>query len=284
MDQAQLFDPEHYLSLVGALPDQEIDLAQAALALALLDRPGISPGPYFHHLKRLVAEVGERHLHLLEGGAVDDVMTQLAALKHILYDSHGYTGDVRHYDDLQNASLICTIDRSLGLPVVLCILYIHVARAQGWHMDGLNIPGHFVCRIEKAGQRALFDPFDSCRLLEAPDLRFLVKKALGPQAELSASYYESAENREILLRLQNNIKSRQVELEDYDAALKTVERMRLFAPEEYRLFLDAGVLYARTGQPVAAIGMLERYVAQTPDPVERREAELFLRQLVDALN
>lgn len=284
MDQGRLFDPEHYLDAAGELPDDEIDLARTALALAILERPGISPGPYFHHLKRLAREVAERHALLLEGGAADDVMTQLAALKHVLSDSHGYTGNVRDGRDPQNADLIRTIDRSLGSPVSLSILYIHAARAQGWNIVGLNIPGHFVCRLEKGGQRVIFDPFEACRVLEAPDIRLFVKRALGPQAELLAAYYEPAGNREILLRFQNNVKNLQVEMEDYEAALKTVMAMRRFAPHDYRLLLDAGVLYARTGQPAAAIEALGRYVKEAPDPADRRDAELLLRQLNETLN
>lgn len=284
MEQAGFFDPGAYLDAAGGAPDEEIDLAKTALALAILERPGISPGPYFHHLERLGREVAERYTLLLEGGAVDDAMTQLAALKHILSDAHGYTGDVRDRSDPQNADMIRTIDRAMGSPVALSILYIHAARAQGWSIAGLNVPGHFVCRLEKQGQRVIFDPFDACRVLGAADMRLFVKKALGPQAELLAAYSEPSGNREILLRLQNNIKSLQIEMEDYEAALKTVSVMRRFAPQDYRLLLDAGILYARTGQPAAAIEALGRYVKEAPDPADRRDAELLLRQLNETLN
>ncbi|MCD8520150.1 MAG: transglutaminase-like domain-containing protein, partial [Alphaproteobacteria bacterium] len=192
--------------------------------------------------------------------------------------------DQERYDDLQNADLVRVIDRSKGLPIALAILYIHAGKAQGWDVCGLNMPGHFICRIEQGGQRVIFDPFYECRILGAADLRFLIKKNLGPQAELSADYYQPCNNREILMRLQNNIKFRLIEGEDYQGALDIVRIMKLVAPSDYRLFLDEGVLYAKLEQPKASIAALETYIDKAPDPRDRYDAELLLRQMQDSLN
>ncbi len=278
------FNPLDYLKSLADLADGDIDLGLAALALADEAQSGINIERYQNHLKRLSNEVAERYQKLLDEGAQDDAETQLAALKHILCDSHGYIGDHETYDDLQNASLIRVIERARGLPITLCILYIHAGRAQGWDVAGLNIPGHFVCRIGKDGRRVIFDPFENCKILGAPDLRALIKKAHGPQAELSSEYYEPAGNRDILIRLQNNIKFRQIEIEDYAGALKTVEAMRLIDPKEFRLLLDAGVLYAKTDQTRAAIETLETYIGRAPHNRDRQEAELLLLDLKASLN
>src|SRR5690606_10569173 len=118
--------------------------------------------------------------------------------------------------------LVRVIDRRKGLPIAISILYIHAGRAQGWNVVGLSFPGHVVIRLEEEGHRLIADPFNGGKVLQAPDLRSLVKNALGDKAELSADYYNPATNREMLIRLQNNIKLRQVESEDYEEALKTV--------------------------------------------------------------
>lgn len=276
-------DPKDYLAALAHLPDQEIDIAPAALCIAAVsgqyrDR---NLERYFYHLKALVDEVAGRHVELLSAGAEDDVETQLAALKHILADKYGYAGDKQHYDDLRNADLIAVIERAKGLPIALSILYIHAARAQGWAIDGLDLPGHFIIRLEKDGRRILVDPADSGSIIEAPDLRALVKDALGAQAELSAGYFASVESRAILISLQNNVKLRQIEASDYQAALATVEIMRQIAPNEFRLLLDAGVLYSKTRQKGEAIAALEGYISRAPNPKDRHDASLLLQQLRD---
>jgi len=284
VNKAAAFDPEQYLEQLGTLDDQDIDLAFAALALSTHAHPGISIDRYVNHLQKLSVEVSERFSDLVKGGANESVETQLAALKHILSDQYEYIGDRESYDDLQNASLIRVIDRAKGLPITLCILYIHAARAQGWDIAGLNIPGHFLCRLEKDGQRLMFDPFERCEVVEAQNLRSIVKRALGEGAELSSEYYEAASYRDILMRLQNNIKFRQIEVEDYEGGLETVKLMQQVDPNEYRLLLDAGVLYARTDQPQLAIDSLVGYIEKAPNSRDRMEAELLLQQLNDQLN
>lgn len=262
----------------------EPDLAQEALRLAAAQQPGISLERYQNHLRKIAQEVGERHMELCNAGAYDNAETRLAALKHILSDKHGYTGDREDYNNIQNASLIRTIDRGKGMPITLSILYIATGRAQGWDVDGINFPGHFVCRIEHDGQRVIFDPFENCKILQAADLRVLLKQVLGEQAELSIDYFKAATNRQILIRLQNNIKSRQIEMEDYEGALRTVEDMRRIDPQEYRLLLDAGVLYARAHKPDDAIAALEEYIKLAPDARDRRDAELLLRQIRETVS
>lgn len=262
------------LKSYGRLPDEDIDLASVALTLAACDHPGISYNRYHTHLDKLAESVAA-----LCKEENDTLAARLAALKTVLVKENDYTGDSDTYDDLQNADLMRVIDRRRGMPISLSILYIHVARSLGWEAHGLNIPGHFVVRLDQDGDRLIFDPFNDCTVLEAADLRRLVKKSLGPQAELSAEYYVPASNRAILMRLQNNIKTRLIEMEDYEAALRIVEAMRLLDPNEYRLLLDAGVLYARTDQIGEAIEILETYIAKAPNEEDRHEAALLLRQL-----
>lgn len=277
------FQPGAYLSELAEVEDGEIDLARAALALAAMNHPGLSLERYENHLDKICAEVRSRFEDLIKAGAEDSAETRLAALKHIIADKHGYAGALEEDGNLQNSSLIRAIDRGKGLPIVLSILYMHAARAMGWEIGGLNLPGHFLCRLEKDGVRLIFDAANSCKIMHAPDLRALVKKNLGEKAELLAQYFLPISNREILIRLQNTVKSRQIEMEDYEGALRTVESMRQVDPGEYRLLLDAGVLYARTNQLEAAIAALEDYIKKAPNDRDRHDAALFLQQIKDQL-
>ena len=281
-------DPQEVVDSLAHLNDNEIDIGLAALALGALDQPGISLQRYVHHLDTLAEEVGARHLALLRAGAVDSLETRLAALKHIISDQHAYIGDVHDDRDFENMNLIRVIERGKGISITLGLLYMYAARAQEWEIVGLNMPGHFVCRLDKDGLRLIFDPFQDCKILEAADLRLMVKQALGDHAELSSSYFEAASNRGILIRLLNKIKYRKIQDEDYKGALSVVERMRGIDPEEFRLLLDAGVLYARVEHTRAAIDALEDYIRKVPKSRawdgDRHDAELLLLQLKGKLN
>ena len=88
----------------------------------------------------------------------------------IVARSYGYRGDTESYDDLQNADLVRVIERRKGLPVALSILYLALARQQGWAAEGLAFPAHFLIRvgideeIEQSAQMPIPEIFAACSI------------------------------------------------------------------------------------------------------------------------
>lgn len=182
------------------------------------------------------------------------------------------------YDDLQNADMIRVIDRRKGMPIALSILYS--CRTLEWVECGrVEFSGAFFVQGRTWRRAPDLDPFDQCAVMEAPDLRNLIKKIRGANAELSADYYAPCSNRDTLIRLQNNVKLRLIDAEEYAPALECVEMMRCLDPHEYRLLFDAGVLYAKTGQGAKAVSVLEEYIRRAPNARDRRDAEAIIRQI-----
>ncbi|ACJ00404.1 MULTISPECIES: SirB1 family protein [Rhodospirillales] len=242
------------LRAVGRLPDDRIDLAETALALAALDRPEAGFEPYHQHLAELAAEVADM------SGRPLTLAQRVEVLRHVLADRHGYHGDTETYEDMQNANLMRVIDRRRGLPVALGILYIHAARAQGWEIVGLNFPGHFLMRLDHDGERVILDPFNQGEPKEPRALRELLKQTAGLDAELTPEHYATVSNREVLLRLQNNLKLRHLRNDRADKAAEVVENMLLFAPDHPGLWREAGLLNAHSGNLSAAIRAFETFM------------------------
>lgn len=268
-----------WLRLAGTQDDDAVDLGEAALALALVFLPGVHVDRYRHHLAKLVDHARDDYASRRRS-APDTPELQANTLRAVLHDAHGYHGDRDTYDHIDNANLIRVIDRRQGLPVALGILYLVVGRALGFHIDGLSFPGHFIVRLEKDGHRLILDPFADGKVMEAADLRQLVKKLIGADAELSHNYYMPVNARQLLLRLQNNLKTRLIEHEEYHRALQVVETMQALAPAEPRTLFDKAVLYAKLGQPAQAATALEEYIDRIPDPREKQQAAILLQQIL----
>jgi len=278
-DSISTEDIRGYIHEVGGLNDSDIDLVKAALSLAVQDSPDLQTQRYYVHVRKMADAVKERFDEIINAGGSDDAPTRLAALKYVLVEKNDYRGALDDYDDIQNANLIRVIERRQGMPIALSILYVQVGQMAGFDVRALSFPGHVICRLEHKGERILFDPFSACKIMEAQDLRQLLKSIVGKEAELSSDFYDPAPKREMLVRLQNNIKLRQIEGEDYEGALKTVETLQLIDPKEYRLSLDAGVLNARVGRYNKAISELEYYIDKEPNNAYRQEAAVFLQQI-----
>ncbi|MFT5487864.1 MAG: regulator of sirC expression with transglutaminase-like and TPR domain [Paracoccaceae bacterium] len=262
---------EEILRGLGTRPDDEIDLAEGALALAALDRPGVALDRYRDHIVRLADDVGDA----LAGGDV----TLVDALNQVVLQSHGYHGDMLTYDDIQNANLMRVIDRKKGLPVALGILYLHAARAHGFAADGINFPGHFMIRTGEDGARLIIDPFNEGIERSAVDLRELLKATAGMEAELSPQHYAAVGNRDILVRLQNNIKARHERAGRPEDALRVVEGMLMFAPAMMALWREAGVIHARLGNLGAAIEAFQTIVEGADTDAARHDAAAIVQKL-----
>ncbi len=260
--------------------DDSYDLAEVALLLAAHDLPSTDLEPYFSHLKSLYVAVEEQ----AERDGLDDksaTPNQMAAvLAHVISDVFRYQGDEDSYDDLDNANLIRVIDRRKGLPVTLGILFIAAARAQGWNAAGLNFPGHFLIRLESLdGNRVIIDPFHGGGVLETHDLRNLLKVVSGPTEELESHHYSTVSNRDILMRLQNNIKTRRLDMGQMAEALEALESMQALMPDSAALYRESGLLHLRLGQMSQALSALETYLTRAPVGPERSRIDTVVQDL-----
>jgi regulator of sirC expression with transglutaminase-like and TPR domain len=268
------------LTAFGQGPDRDIELAEAALLLASLDHGQ----PALEECRTLLAAVAEE-LRLTEAGRGDERLAARAgALRAVLAERHGFRGDAATYDDLDNADLIRVIQRRRGLPVALAILYIDAARRLGWPVEGLNFPGHFMIRLTGADGEGVLDPFDGGALRDRAEMLELLRRSAGPQAELSPDHLAAVGNRDILLRLQNNIKFRLLAAGEVERAVGILERMLLVAPSEPLLWFEAGGHYARLGKLRAAIEALERCTGLAAGASLGQRAETLLADLRSKLN
>jgi regulator of sirC expression with transglutaminase-like and TPR domain len=275
------YDPDtcaRFLRDLGTSGERILPIAEAALALASFERPRVGPSRYREHLRLLARDVG-RH-----AGAAGDVAARASALNEILLLKHGYSGDELTYDDLQNANLMRVVDRRRGLPVALGILYIHASRAQGWETTGLGFPGHFLIRLSDSSERLILDPFHGGQVCGAAELRELLKATAGQEAELHPEHYAPVSDRDVLLRLQNNLKARLLQAQRHERAVSVVETMLMLAPDLAELWREAGLLHARLGNMRSAAAALEQFVLRAPEGMARHQAAAMLQQLRSKLN
>ena len=133
--------------------------------------------------------------------------------------------------------------------------------------------------MEMGAERVILDPFKQGQEMNAAELRQLLKSVVGSNAELSHDYYNAVLSRDLLVRLENNLKKRLIETEEYAQAILVVEAMEAMAPDEYRTLFDKGVLYAKLSQNQQAVSAFERYIDKTPDAREKQQARALIAQI-----
>ncbi|WP_120498306.1 SirB1 family protein [Kiloniella sp. EL199] len=277
-----------YLKNIGQSEDHDISLSETALLIAAQDRKANSIDRYRDHLDCLVQDTQNLLRQIANHKEALDLDDILSTIETVLYDIHGYKGDIETYDDLENANLIAVIERRKGLPIVLGILYLHIIHSinleQTLFAAGLNFPGHFLIRISYGKKHVIVDPFDRGKVRDTPWLRATLKGFMSDRAELQAEFTQSVSNRNILLRLQNNIKVRLIEAKEPEKALEILEKMLLIAPNEPVIWREAGMLQAFLNNILAAIETLEHYLQIEEDHRGLMEASQMLQKLKAQLN
>ncbi len=269
---------------IAAQPDEDIDLAEAALLLASFDHPAADLQIYRDHLTSLAKAVGTVATESgLDADAAPEDMADV--LRRVVAEDFRYIGDEDTYNDLDNANMMRVIERRKGLPVSLGIVYLFAARAQGWSAAGLNFPGHFLIRLEsRDGQRVIMDPFYSGRSMEIQGLRELLKVVRGTAEELDWSHYQPVSNREILVRLQNNVKTRRLEQNEVASALDALGAMQALDPANASFWREAGVMHMRLGHLKHAVESFEAFITRSPEGPDRKKISDVVRELRERLH
>ena len=114
--------------LVSALAADPPRLDLAALAIATLNQPQLDAAACLHTLDALAARVQVEMERLANHG---EVMAGLSALRHVLADIEGFRGNEDDYHSPDNSFLDLVLERKVGLPISLSVLYLEVARRAG---------------------------------------------------------------------------------------------------------------------------------------------------------
>ncbi|MER8008967.1 MULTISPECIES: transglutaminase-like domain-containing protein [unclassified Streptomyces] len=180
------------------------------------------------------------------------------ALRHLLGEREGFRGSPADYQRLESSLLHEVLLRRRGLPILLSVVWLEVARRAGAPVYGVALPGHFVVGFGPQEQQVLADPFDGGRVLSGSDAELLVAGATG--APLHPSMLTPADPLEVILRILNNIRAwAAARPERSDVALWAVELSLLLPAHPARLRYERAQLLVQRGDFVEGAVELEEY-------------------------
>ncbi|KUN85192.1 transglutaminase-like domain-containing protein [Streptomyces griseoruber] len=226
--------------LVGAAADPE--LGEAGVDAAQME------------LDRLAGEVPFR-----PGGA----RAWARALEELLGGRYGFRGSGADYQRLESSLLHQVLLRRRGLPILLSVVWVEVARRAGAPVYGVALPGHFVVGFgppEDLERQVLVDPFDGGRVLSGGDAELLVAGAGATRLE--PSMLVPAEPLSVVMRILNNIRSwAAARPERSDVGLWAVELSLLVPSHPARLRYEKGALLVQRGDFLGGAAELEEYAS-----------------------
>lgn len=223
-----------------------------ALVIAQLAYPDLDPGPALAQLDEM-AEVVARRVERTEAGEVRAV-----ALLDALRSDLGFHGNQTQYYAAENSFLNVVLARRTGLPILLAVVCMGVARRIGLLVEGMGFPGHFMVRYRDPEGSWLVDLFHGA--VVPPDTAAAYLGSLyGREVELPVDAFTPVTPQALALRILNNLRSVYVGQGDYTAAASVVELMLVATPDSTLLWQEHGMLSHRSGDDEGAVRSLRRY-------------------------
>ncbi len=264
-------DPYRELRQAVDRPEDKIDLGRAALTIALSNYPNLDIAQYLGRIDQLAVEAATH------SGAEADVYRAVAALNYVLFSQHGYRGNAGDYYDPRNSFLNEVIERKIGIPITLSVLYLEVAQRIGLALEGVNFPGHFLVKHESDGLEIFIDPFHGGELKSREDLSAMLDRLNGAKVTFRSEFLATAGKKQILKRMLGNLKAIYLREGDFGQALSVFDRSIILDPVAAEEVRDRGLVYLELESFTQAREDFETYLKLAPDA---RDASAIREQLV----
>jgi regulator of sirC expression with transglutaminase-like and TPR domain len=255
-------------------PDESIDLVQGALLIAAEEYPQLDIDAYAAKLEALGATL--KHRLRADIGRRDAIL----ALNRYLFTELAFRGATEDYYDPRNSFLNDVLDRRIGIPITLAIVYIDIGRRIGLPLEGVSFPGHFLVRCPLRDGTVVLDPYYKGISLGIDDLQ---KRLAPPQGEPPkraevAALLTAASAREILSRLLRNLRGIYLHYQQLPQALSATSRILALSPGNAPEWRERAALHLKLECFRAALSDFQNYLALAP---EAEDAEITRARIVD---
>ena len=210
-------------------PDDQLELDVAALLIGDWEQRELDVASYLQMLDRLAAAAAEN----MED---DEPLSAITSLNRVLFQEHGFRGNQDDYYDPQNSFLSSVLDRKTGIPITLSVVYIEVARRLGLPVKGVGFPGHFLVRYDLDDSAMLvIDPFRMGMMLDQEALQAILESITGKSTPLTPSLLAAASNRDILIRMLNNLAAIYRRKGDTQGSIEVLQRLLILDPSLHQI-------------------------------------------------
>lgn len=260
---------------------EPVPLARGALLIAKEEYPDLDIDAYLDKLAALAREAEP----IVHAGA--DTVERIQLLSHFLFELKGFEGNAEKYSDPRNSFLNEVINRRLGIPITLSVIYLEVGRRLGLNLYGVSFPTHFLVKAVDERGELIVDPFSGGKILTLDEIRARLTQVYGQPVEVHPNLLRPVGGRAILVRILRNLKNTYMTAADWNRALAVLDRVLLLDPRALEELVERGGLYERLECFKPALDDYQSFLSQAPEHPSAdsaREAVLRLMRQVALIN
>lgn len=258
-------------SSLACLPDERMDVLTGALLIAKDEYPHLDVARERARIDALAMPLGR-----LDGL---DAAEQATIVAEHLFGECGFRGNADDYYDPRNSFVNAVLDRRLGIPITLSLVYTEVARRAGVPASGVGFPGHFLVRIETdSGDPLMIDPFGGGRVVGRGTIESLLERGPGKKRG-GRALFVPASPRSVLSRMLGNLKGVYATRGELARLLVVISRILELNPDSSADVRDRALVAMRLGSTRVAESDLRRYLELSPEASDVAEIRRTLAKL-----
>lgn len=276
--------PRHNFVRSVSRPADQINLALSCLFIASENDPNLDVPLYMGQISEITERIRQKVQNRYS------FFDSLYSLNELLFDELRFRGNVGNYYDIRNSLLNQVLDRKLGIPITLAVLYMEVGKRVGVQLTGVNMSGHFLLSAGEGDSLIFVDPFRQGRFYSRWECLRLLSGNPQPSSDpeqldrLEQTYLPRADNKMILARVLNNMKMIHTQVGNYAEAIADAERIHCLMPWNWRNVGDIAHLHGRSGRARDAYDMLTQMIQMMPpheDPSLQLDSLEMLKPLAE---
>ena len=200
-----------------AADSDDLDLTQMALLIGLSEYPNLD------------VELEQQSLDSLASGAShrlddeDDSLARANMLSEYLFDEVGFSANQEDYYDPRNSYLNEVLERRLGIPITLSLLYMEVGKRLDMDLEGVGMPGHFLVRVKSGPEDILVDPFHRGIILSEQECARRLQQIVGDTVAWDKRYVAGVSDRQLITRILRNLGAIYAAANDYERVSRVDE-------------------------------------------------------------
>lgn len=256
-------------------PHEQWDLCHAALLIASQLQPELDISASEQQLSSMAETVRAR----VNGEmSVNDRIQQINSS---FYTDLGFAGDNQDYYLADNSLLNLVLERRLGIPITLSVIYLRLADAAGIDAYGIAFPGHYLVGVHADNRELVLDAFDNGRLLEQKQLHRMLQQFTAESSQTLSleQSLQPATHSDTVVRMLRNLKQIYIDGQEVELALTCIEMILSIIPDAPDELRDRGMIYQHIEYTQGAINDLTHYLKLVPDAEERGVIEALLDSL-----
>jgi regulator of sirC expression with transglutaminase-like and TPR domain len=242
--------------------DDDMELDQAALNLAMIEFPDLDFGPSLEALDRFANDIADRCSDLSDGREFVRVANQY------LFHEIGLRGNADDYYNPRNSCLNEVLQGRLGIPITLSVVYMEIGRRLAKHVAGIGLPRHFVIQYDDGDYSTYIDPFHGGVIL-SPDDCYRLAQVEDENPRLLAP----AGKRQIVMRMINNLRGIYFSQRSFEKAQAILNLLIEANPESAEEYKQRGLVRLQMRQLLAGKKDLQIYLALNPHAEDKDEIQ-----------